>query len=701
MTGLPDPGAAQLAFQAGDFARARELALDCLREAPDSLQARSVLANACNALGDFAQAAAALEALHTALPREAGIRKALAMAYNNLGSQSFHSGDIDAAALLYERSIGLDDSNILAYSNLAACAEKRRHQSLALEAWQCVLALDPAHTQAALGCAHALRALGREREADAALDALAARPLAPEPSLALALEFERIGAAARAATVVASAGLECNLDACAQLAAMQKLCGNLAGARRNFGLLAESARRGGDLRAEFRAERDAALAIATIFASRADIGSQRDAYAERLDRLIKAWPPQRLGQIDAQLEDLKCPRFGIAYQGGNDLELATRYGDWLGACAARLLPAAGTDPPMRPIRRIGLVGARWTQGTVAAYFGTWIGALRAHGAEVYLYTLPAPSDRISQSLAAQADHAVRLSAMLAAAATELREAGLDLLIYPEVGLDAGCEVLASLRLAPRQWAAWGQPETTGLSSIDRFISVAAMEPPNAAAHYRETLVLLPGIGTRYARPPRVASAPRHDLGLPAGPLYTLPHALAKLHPDIDELLIEIARRDRDARFVFVADEVPALTRALRTRIDSRLRAADLDAGLHCHWLPRLPIDAFRRLLASSDVILDSIHFSGGNTSLDALAQGTPIVTIEGAMMRGRQTAAMLRILDGPDTIAPDITRAAIVAADLVHSPDRRADLAARLEANADRLFERTEALDALGAAIAD
>ncbi len=50
---------------------------------------------------------------------------------------------------------------------------------------------------------------------------------------------------------------------------------------------------------------------------------------------------------------------------------------------------------------------------------------------------------------------------------------------------------------------------------------------------------------------------------------------------------------------------------------------------------------FRRALALSDVVLDTVHWSGGNTSLDAFAAATPVVALTGRFMRGRQTAAML------------------------------------------------------------
>src|ERR1700754_2259925 len=58
--------------------------------------------------------------------------------------------------------------------------------------------------------------------------------------------------------------------------------------------------------------------------------------------------------------------------------------------------------------------------------------------------------------------------------------------------------------------------------------------------------------------------------------------------------------------------------------------------------------------AQWDVILDSIVWSGGNTTLEALAQDLPVVTFEGELMRGRVSAGMLRMMGMPETIAGTI-----------------------------------------------
>ena len=102
--------------------------------------------------------------------------------------------------------------------------------------------------------------------------------------------------------------------------------------------------------------------------------------------------------------------------------------------------------------------------------------------------------------------------------------------------------LAAQRLAPVQAASWGHPETTGLPTMDYYLSAAALEPPGAAAHYVERLVPLPNCGVCYEPISVADSLPDlAALGLPAGtPLMLSPGMPFKYAPEHDALWVAIA-----------------------------------------------------------------------------------------------------------------------------------------------------------------
>ena len=114
-------------------------------------------------------------------------------------------------------------------------------------------------------------------------------------------------------------------------------------------------------------------------------------------------------------------------------------------------------------------------------------------------------------------------------------------------------MLAFARLAPVQCATWGHPVTTGIPTIDYFISNVDAEPADAAEHYTEQLVRMKNLPTYYA-PPSVSSATRSrkDFGLEEkAHLYLCPQSLFKMHPEFDGILSAILRADPKGRIVLV------------------------------------------------------------------------------------------------------------------------------------------------------
>ena len=85
-------------------------------------------------------------------------------------------------------------------------------------------------------------------------------------------------------------------------------------------------------------------------------------------------------------------------------------------------------------------------------------------------------------------------------------------------------------------------------------------------------------------------------------------------------------------------------------------------------------------------MLDTLRWSGGNTSLDALAMGLPIVTRPGRFMRGRQSAGMLSLAGLDDLVAHDDDDYVRIAAQLASDRDFRVVQARRTREAAAALF---------------
>jgi predicted O-linked N-acetylglucosamine transferase (SPINDLY family) len=258
--------------------------------------------------------------------------------------------------------------------------------------------------------------------------------------------------------------------------------------------------------------------------------------------------------------------------------------------------------------------------------------------EVIILAVGRHEDEFARKFAATADKYVVLPRDVAQARRMAADEDLDVLCFTDVGMDALSYTLAFSRMAPIQCATWGHPVTTGSPTMDYFISSALLEMPQAASHYTESLVEPPTLGTYYYRPALDGSPKsRSEFGLPPeSRIYLCPQTLFKFHPEFDPYLERVLQSDPQGLVVLIEGRTPNWTETLKSRFDRVMpRVAE-----RIRWLPPQSNQDFLQLLELADVLLDPLHFGGGNTSYEALAMGTPVVTVPGEYLRSRITRAL-------------------------------------------------------------
>ena len=114
-------------------------------------------------------------------------------------------------------------------------------------------------------------------------------------------------------------------------------------------------------------------------------------------------------------------------------------------------------------------------------------------------------------------------------------------------------------------------------------------------------------------------------------------------------------------------------------------------------LPQLTHEGYLAVNLACDVMLDTMRWSGGQTSVDALACGLPVVTLPGSMMRGRQSAGMLSLLGLHELIAADADAYVRIATRLCQDVPFRAGLATSIQERNGTLFDDPAPLDVLDA----
>jgi predicted O-linked N-acetylglucosamine transferase (SPINDLY family) len=419
-----------------------------------------------------------------------------------------------------------------------------------------------------------------------------------------------------------------------------------------------------------------------LYAHEAEIVERRASYTARLKSLA------------AEVADVPCAAalaegvgtwqpFFLAYQGRNDRDLQAIYGALACRVMADRYPPVALPPPPAPDERVRV-------GIVSGYFHQhsnwripiqgWLGQLDRSRFRLFGYYTGAAGDAETERARSLCDRFVQGPLSIERWRQEIAADAPHLLIYPEVGMSPISAALAAQRLAPVQCNSWGHPDTSGFPTLDYFLSSDLMEPSDAQQHYCEKLIRLPNLSV-YCEPvePPALACERAEFGMrPSACIYWCAQSLFKYLPQHDPVFPRIARQVGDCQFVFI--EYPGVTDLFRLRLERAFGQFGLRADDYCLILPRLEQGRFLAATSLSDVFLDSIGWSGCNSTLDALVYDLPIVTLRGDLMRGRHSAAMLDMMGMTATVCESIDQYVELAVGLARDLARRAELKRRIAA---------------------
>ena len=253
------------------------------------------------------------------------------------------------------------------------------------------------------------------------------------------------------------------------------------------------------------------------------------------------------------------------------------------------------------------------------------------------------SDQVRDRMDGYADHVLHLSESITDSTELLSEHQQDVLFFTDLGMSAWIHAFASIRHAPIQATTWGVPYTSGLSSIDYYISSALAESKDAKINYTEQLHLLSTLPACY--PSDNIPKPSHDRAyffLPDDKfVFGCLQNVAKYHPDFDELLEAVAVRCPDSVFVFAEHyhnnvvSIKLLDRWARTAPSMFSRI---------HFVASMSREEYISICNCIDLLLDPPYFGSGVSFYESISTGTPTVTLKGKHLRSRFLYAAYRKL---------------------------------------------------------
>jgi protein O-GlcNAc transferase len=405
------------------------------------------------------------------------------------------------------------------------------------------------------------------------------------------------------------------------------------------------------------------------------------------------------------------PPFYLAYQAFNNRDLLTRHGDlcaqWMASMPTDALTNSarlrtpGKSPAKSRKLRLGIASSHIRDHSVwLANIKGLVHHLDKSQFDIYLYKLGRSSDEETARAKRAAAHFEDQPKNLAEWVRAISEANLDALVYPEVGMEELTIQLASLRLAPVQAATWGHPETTGLPTIDLYLSADAFEPMGAQDHYREQLVRLPNLGI-FVEPlaPTFELPHLRSLGLPSDePLLLCPGTPFKYSPMHDNVWARIAKglhQEKAGRLVFFRGRSEYVDRLLQPRLRRAFDRERVDFDARVCIIEALDRPNFFGLMQQSALMLDTLDFSGFNTVLQAAECGLPVLAYEGSFMRGRLGSGIMRRMGLPELVVSTGDAFIQMALQLAGDSARRDQLRIKIANQRNILFRDIEPVRAL------
>ena len=383
--------------------------------------------------------------------------------------------------------------------------------------------------------------------------------------------------------------------------------------------------------------------IPHIFRGDENIEELRDKFLQELEKLNGSISDQELDGLFKVVGSHQP--FYLAYQNFNNKVLLSKYG----LICDRFMRQWQLDNKVFPLAnsklnkiKIGIVSSHIYDHSVwNAVTKGFLLNFDLNKFEVYIFYLGEVFDKETNLAKSIATSFLCEKLSVLSWAKLICEKNMDALFYPEVGMHKLTTQLASLRLCGMQMVGWGHPETTGLPSIDYFLSGELFESGVDDA-YSENLVKLPNLGSYFYKVPAIPlpDIPKATLASDEMPLLVCPGTPYKYDPKNDWIFIEIVKQLGKCKLVFF-DYNEDLILILKMRLAKKFNEANLLIDDFIVFSPWLTSSDFFDLMKKSTVFLDTIGFSGFNTAIQAIECELPIITRRSQFLRGNLASGLL------------------------------------------------------------
>jgi len=420
----------------------------------------------------------------------------------------------------------------------------------------------------------------------------------------------------------------------------------------------------------------------------------RDKYNSNIDLLQK-----RKFKIEDPQNEINPSTFYLSYSEFNNLEIKKKTSSFF----RKAIPSINynlnknikktTSTIKKNKIEIGFISEFFTDHTIGKLYRGLIKKINSDKFRTTIFHLPKTKiGKIKTEIDGNVDNIINLKGDINNQQKQIEKENLDIIFYPDIGMVSSTYFLAHARLAPVQIISWGHPETSGISTIDYFLSSSLIETKDSHKFYSEKLVNFNRIPMFFI-PPNLPelNLSRSDFQLPENKnLYCCPQSLFKIHPDFDRAINKIINKDKDSTIIFIETSYKKHKELLIERWSKNYPHINEKVI----FVKSMPFEKFLSLLNISDILLDPFYFGAGVSFSESMLVGTPTVTMPGKFMRSRIVMGaykQMQISNPP--IANDIDHYVDIAVNLSKNKKENAKLKESLRQAAEKkLFNDLESV---------
>ena len=566
--------------------------------------------------------------------------------YNNLGNALFELSEFDKSLHCYKKAVQLNPGFSDAFNNLGNVYQKKEDQNKAIERYESAISLDAkaSKDKPYYNLGNIYRELGDfEKSINLYKKAISINPNSVSAYINLSISFNKNGNLKEAISYCEKATEKDskNITALNNLGEYNQEIGNenLSIAYYKKALELEPA----NLRSKWLLMNTFPIIYKNF--------EQTNYYKKHFDENLKSFEnlvsKNNLFEKEKILNAINSSsNFYLHYLGDDITSLQKRYGSLLHKLTKIIYPQFHKKIMHRKspnFKKIGFVSSFFCEHVISKLFKNWITKLNKNKFKTFAYHLGMESDHITDLIKENSYsffHKTNIDIVI----NKIISDQLDVLIFLDIGMDPRLQVLGPLRLAPIQCCAYGVPVTTGFENIDYFFSGEIMEIEDSQQHYSEKLVKLPDLGVDYDYPQKINVIDNKYKKNKEETIFISLQSNFKLLPQHDHIYFDIIKKNPKCKFWFISTKNEFIANKFKQRLSKMSKDNGLLLDDYFVFHPQTSYQNYLNLIHKADIVLDSLDWSGLNTSLEAISLDKPIITFPSNFMRGRHTYGVLKIL---------------------------------------------------------